>query len=195
MSRTSPKVDGFLRKAKKWRKELTKLRTIILDCSLTEDVKWRVPCYTFENHNVVLINGFKDFCALNFVKGALLKDAKGILDKIGEHTQAGRWIKFTDVQQIAELEPSLKAYIQEAIEAEKAGLKVTLKKTSDFKIPEEFQAKLDEQARLTKAFAGLTPGRQRGYILYFSGAKQSKTRQARVEKCMERILDGKGLDD
>jgi uncharacterized protein YdeI (YjbR/CyaY-like superfamily) len=191
----NPKVDGYLRKNKKWQPELQKLRTIILSCGLTEEVKWRVPCYTYQNSNVVLLGAFKEFCVLNFVKGSLLKDAKGILLKIGENTQVGRWIKFTQVREVVELETVLKAYINEAIEVEKSGLKPTLKKTSDFKIPEEFQTQLAEIPALKTAFNALTPGRQRGYILYFSGAKQSKTRASRVEKCKPQILKGKGLDD
>jgi uncharacterized protein YdeI (YjbR/CyaY-like superfamily) len=195
MNRTNPKVDGFLRKSKRWQKELQKLRTIILESQLTEEVKWRVPCYTLEGSNVVLINGFKEFCALSFVKGALLKDVKCVLLKIGENTQAGRWIKFTSVGEIAELEPILKAYIDEAIEVERAGLKVPLKKVADYVIPEELKNKLSQSSALKTAFKALTPGRQKAYILYVSAAKQSKTREARVEKCTQRILDGKGLDD
>jgi uncharacterized protein YdeI (YjbR/CyaY-like superfamily) len=195
MSGMNPRVDGYLRKAGKWREELTKLRAIILDCPLTEEVKWRVPCYTFENSNVVLFHWFKEFCALSFVKGVLLKDPKRILLRPGENSQSGRWIKFTSVREIAELESVLKAYILEAIEVQKAGLKVKLKKTSDYKVPQEFQTKLDDDPALKKAFAALTPGRQRGYLLYFSAAKQSKTRESRVEKCRQRILKGKGLDD
>ena len=194
MNRKNPKVDGFLRKAKKWREELQKLRMIALDCHLTEEVKWRHPCYTFGESNVVLIHGFKEYCALLFIKGALLRDAKGLLIQQTENVQAGRQIRFTNVQQIVEMEPILKAYIYEAIEVEKAGLKVKLKKNPE-PIPEEFQKKLDEIPALKTAFEALTPGRQRGYILYFSAAKQSKTRESRVEKCMRQILNGKGLDD
>jgi uncharacterized protein YdeI (YjbR/CyaY-like superfamily) len=195
MSPTNPQVDGFLRASKKWQDELRALRRIILDCELTEEVKWRVPCYTSENRNIVLINGFKEFAALSFVKGALLKDPNGLLLKIGENTQAGRWIKFTSVQQITELEPVLKAYVLEAIDVEKAGLKVPMKKTSEFNNPEEFQSRLAKTPSLKKAFAALTPGRQRAYLLYFSAAKQSKTRESRIDKCLPRILKGKGLDD
>jgi uncharacterized protein YdeI (YjbR/CyaY-like superfamily) len=195
MNKMNPKVDGFLRKSKQWQKELQKLRTIILDCQLTEEVKWRVPCYTFQGRNVLFIGRFKESCVLSFIKGALLKDAKGILIQQTENSQSVRVIRFTNVQQIVELEPVLKAYINEAIGVEKAGLKVNLKKTSEFKIPEEFQTKLDEIPALKTAFAALTPGRQRGYLLYFSAAKQSKTRASRVEKCMRQILNGKGLDD
>jgi uncharacterized protein YdeI (YjbR/CyaY-like superfamily) len=195
MNRMNPKVDGFLRKAKKWREEFAKLRRIVLGCQLSEEVKWRFPCYTFENRNIVLIHGFKEYCAFLFFKGALLKDASHILVKPGENTQAGRQIRFTSVREIVEMEPVLKAYIREAIEVEKVGLKVKLKKVAEHVIPQEFQKRLDEMPALKTAFATLTPGRQRAYVLYFSGAKQSKTRESRVEKCMRRILDGKGLDD
>ena len=194
MNRMNPKVDGFLRKAKQWREELQKLRTIVLDCRLTEEVKWRHPCYTFQKSNIVLIHGFKEYCALLFFKGALLKDAKGILIQQTKNVQAGRQIRFTNVQQIVKMEPILKAYIREAVEVEKAGLKVNFKRNPE-PIPEEFQNKLDEIPVLKTAFAALTPGRQRAYILYFSAAKQSKTREARVEKWMRQILKGKGLDD
>ena len=190
----NPKVDGFLRKAKQWREELQKLRTIVLDCRLTEEVKWRHPCYTFQKSNIVLIHGFKEYCALLFFKGALLKDAKGILIQQTKNVQAGRQIRFTNVQQIVKMEPILKAYIREAVEVDKAGLKVNFKRNPE-PIPEEFQNKLDEIPVLKTAFAALTPGRQRAYILYFSAAKQSKTRESRVEKWMQKILDGKGLDD
>src|ERR1700733_7548663 len=188
MNRMNPKVDGYLRKNKKWQAELQKLRKIILDCPLIEEVKWRVPCYTSENRNIVFLGAFKESCVLSFVKGVLLKDAKGILIQQTENSQSVRIIRFTNVEQIVKLEPVLKAYIHEAIEVEKAGLKVKLKKISEFKIPEEFQTKLDEAPALKKAFAALTPGRQRAYLLHFSGAKQSKTRTSRVEKCVQRIL-------
>jgi uncharacterized protein YdeI (YjbR/CyaY-like superfamily) len=194
MSR-NPKLDGYFRKPRKWQEELVKLRTIILDFPLTEEVKWRLPSYSFHNSNVVILQLFKEYCAIMFFKGALLKDAKGLLVKPGENTQASRQIRFTSVREIVELESTLKAYIKEAIEAEKKGLKVNLKKTSEFTIPDEFQNKLDKLPALKAAFDALTPGRQRGYILYFSGAKQSKTRESRVEKKMQQILDGKGLDD
>ena len=191
----NPKVDGFLRKAQKWQQELQKLRTIILDCPLTEEVKWRVPCYTHQSRNIVLIHGFKEYCALLFFKGVLLKDPNGILIQQTQNVQAGRQIRFTSIQQIVEMEPILKAYIHQAIEVEKAGLKVNKKKTSEFKIAEEFQKKLNQIPALKTAFAALTPGRQRAYLLYFSRAKQSKTRESRVEKSMPQILKGKGLDD
>ncbi|HEV2328304.1 MAG TPA: YdeI/OmpD-associated family protein [Verrucomicrobiae bacterium] len=194
-SRKNPRVDAYLRKAKQWQEEMAKLRSIILDCGLTEELKWGKPCYTFQKSNTVIIIPFKESCALMFCKGALLKDARGILTKPGENTQAGRWIKFTSVQEIVKMKSVLKAYIQEAIEAEKAGLKVKFKKTSEFKIPEEFQNKLNKIPALKAAFAALTPGRQRGYLLYFSAAKQSETRESRIEKCMDLIFDGKGLND
>lgn len=194
MNQMNPKVDGYLRKNKKWHEELTALRKIVLDCQLTEDVKWRVPCYTFENNNVVIISGLKEYCALSFFKGVLLKDPKGILVAPGENTQAGRLIRFTDVQTIVGMEATLKAYTLEAIDVEKAGLKVAFKKTPE-PIPDELQIKLDEVPALKTAFEALTPGRQRAYILHFSSAKQSKTRAARVEKCMPQILDGKGFNE
>jgi uncharacterized protein YdeI (YjbR/CyaY-like superfamily) len=195
MNGMNPKVDLFLSKAEKWQEEFEKLRMIVLDCGLTEELKWGKPCYTFEKKNIVLIHGFKEYCALLFVKGALLHDAKGILVTQTENTQAARQIRFTSVREIVEMEPILKAYIHEAIEVEKAGLKVNYKRTSEFVIPEEFQNKLDEIPALKTAFDALTPGRQRAYILYFSQAKQPKTRESRVEKYMQQILDGKGLND
>jgi len=191
----NPKVEFYFSKATKWQKELAKLRRIILDCQLTEELKWGVPCYTFQKSNIVLIHVFKEYCALLFFKGALLKDAKGILIQQTENVQAARQIRFTNVREIVQKEPTLKAYIHEAIEVEKAGLEVNYKKTSEFKIPEEFQNKLKAIPALKTAFEALTPGRQRGYILYFSAAKQSKTRESRVEKCMQQILNGKGLND
>jgi uncharacterized protein YdeI (YjbR/CyaY-like superfamily) len=187
----NPKVDAFLSRAKKWQKEFETLRLIILDCPLTEELKWGVPCYTFEQRNVVLIHGFKEYCAILFTKGVLLKDAKRILIQQTENVQAARQIRFTNVREIVQMEPILKAYIHEAIAVEKAGLKVTLKKTAEFSIPEEFQKKLDAIPALKTAFDALTPGRQRAYILYFSAPKQSKTRESRVEKCMPQILNGK----
>ncbi len=194
-SKMNAKVDAFLSKAKKWRKEFEKLRMIILKCGLEEELKWGKPCYTFQKNNIVLMHGFKEYSALLFFKGALLKDANGILIQQTENVQAARQIRFTNVRQIIEMEPILKAYIDEAIEVEKAGLEVNYKKTAQFKIPEEFQNKLDETPALKTAFNALTPGRQRGYLLYFSAAKQSKTRESRVAKCMPQILNGKGLDD
>jgi uncharacterized protein YdeI (YjbR/CyaY-like superfamily) len=192
---TNTKVDTFLSKAKKWGKEFEQLRSIVLDCGLTEEYKWMHPCYTFGGKNIVLIHGFKEYCALLFFKGVLLKDTKGILIQQTKNVQAGRQIRFTNVQQIVKMKSILKSYIHEAVEVEKAGLKVKMKKTSDFKIPEEFQHKLNKIPALKTAFKALTPGRQRAYIFYFSQAKQSKTREARVEKYMPQILNGKGLDD
>lgn len=195
MNKTNPKVDWYFTKAKQWRKESEKLRAIILDCGLREELRWGKPCYTFENSNIVLIHGFKEYCALLFFKGALLKDPKGILIQQTANVQAARQVRFTNVREIAKLEPVLKGYIREAVEVEKAGLEVNYKKTAEFKVPEEFQSKLDKVPALKRAFAALTPGRQRGYLLYFSAAKQSKTRESRVEKCVGQILKGKGLDD
>jgi uncharacterized protein YdeI (YjbR/CyaY-like superfamily) len=191
----NPKVDEFLRKAKKWQAEFEQLRRIILDCGLTEEFKWMHPCYTFQESNMVLIHGFKEYCAILFVKGALLKDERGILIQQTENVQAARQVRFTSVQEIVALEPILKAYIYEAIEVEKAGLKVNFKKTAEFIIPEEFQIKLDENPALKAAFDALTPGRQRAYIFYFSQPKQSKTRESRVENCIQQILNGKGLNE
>jgi uncharacterized protein YdeI (YjbR/CyaY-like superfamily) len=195
MNRMNPRVDEFISKAQKWQEEFEKLRMIILDCGLTEELKWGVPCYTFEGRNIVLIHGFKEYCALLFVKGALLKDAQAILITQTENTQAARQIRFTNVQEIVEMEPILKAYTYEAIEVEKAGLKVDFKETAEYAIPEEFQNELDENPALKTAFDALTPGRQRAYILYFSQPKQSKTRESRVEKYTPQILNGKGLHD
>jgi len=191
----NPKVDEFLSKAKKWREEFEKLRSILLGCGLTEEVKWGVPCYTFQKSNIVLMHGFKEYCALLFFKGALLSDAKGILIRQTENVQAARQIRFTTVREIAKMATVLKAYIHEAIEVEKSGLKVSYKTTSDFKVPEEFQNKLDAMPALKTAFDSLTPGRQRAYLFYFSAPKQSKTRDSRVEKCVRQILKGKGLTD
>ena len=195
MNKKNPKVDGFFRKAKKWRKEFEKLRSIILDCPLTEELKWGKPCYTFQEGNIVLIHGFKGYCALLFFKGALLKDAKGVLIQQTENVQAARQIRFTSVRDIGAMKTILKAYVHEAIELERAGLKVAFKKTSEFTIPDEFQKQLDEIPALKTAFAALTPGRQRAYLFYFSAAKQSKTRESRVKEHISHILRGKGLDD
>jgi uncharacterized protein YdeI (YjbR/CyaY-like superfamily) len=191
----NPKVDFYFDKEKKWQKEIEQLRTIVLDCGLNEELKWGCPCYTFQESNIVLIHVFKEYCALLFFKGALLNDANGILIQQTENVQAARQIRFTNVQEIVKMEKILKAYIYEAIEVERAGLKVKLKKTSDFKIPEEFQKKLNKNPTLKTAFNALTPGRQRAYIFYFSQPKQSKTRESRIETYMQQILDGKGLDD
>lgn len=191
----NPKVDRYFRKAEKWQKEFDQLRRICLECPLTEDLKWGQPCYTIQKKNVVIIQGFKEYCALLFFKGALLKDTKGLLVKPGEHTQSSRQIRFSNVREIVKLERVVSAYIHEAIDVENAGLRVKLRKTADLKMPEEFQAKLDESPALKSAFYALTPGRQRAYLFYFSQAKQSKTREARVEKCRPQILKGKGLND
>lgn len=191
----NPKVDFYFNKAKKWQEELKKLRTIILDCHLTEELKWGVPCYTFGGKNVVLIHDFKEYCAVLFMKGALLKDPKGILIQQTENVQSARQVRFTSIGEVTKLAATLKKYIYEAVELEEKGVKVELKKTSDFKVPEEFQTKLDKNKALKAAFEALTPGRQRAYIFYFSQAKQSKTRESRVEKYIPQILDGKGLDD
>ena len=195
MNKMNPKVDAFLRRAKKWQGELKELRSIVLDSQLTEELKWHQPCYTFQKNNVLIISGFKEHCVLSFIKGALLKDAKRILVKPGENTQSARVIRFTNVREIVEMAPILKAYIREAVEVEKAGLKVKFKKITEHTIPEELQNRFDKIPALKTAFRALTPGRQRAYILYFSAAKQSKTRESRIEKCMRRILKGKGLDD
>lgn len=195
MSETNPEVDFFFDKAKQWREEYRALRRIVLDCDLTEELKWGVPCYTFEGKNIVLMHGFKKYCALLFVKGALLKDPLGILVQQTKNVQAARQIRFTDIDEIVEMEPVLKAIINEAVEVEKAGLEVEFKETAEFDMPEEFQVKLDENPQLKAAFEALTPGRQRAYLLYFSSAKQSKTRTARVERYTPQILEGKGLND
>ena len=191
----NPKVDFYFKKAGKWQEELAYLRTIVLDCGLTEELKWGVPGYTLQQKNVVLIHDFKEYCALLFVKGALLKDPNNILIQQTENVQAGRQIRFTNVQEIVALEPVLKAYIQEAIAVEKTGLKVELKKPAEFAMAEEFQTKLTESQALKTAFEALTPGRQRAYLLHFSQPKQAKTREARVEKCTPQIFAGKGLND
>jgi uncharacterized protein YdeI (YjbR/CyaY-like superfamily) len=191
----NPKVDGFISKAKEWQQEFAKLRSIVLDCQLTEEFKWGCPCYTFQRSNIVLIHGFRHYCALLFFKGALLRDANGLLVQQTENVQAARQIRFTNVGEITKLKPVLKAYINEAVGVEKAGLKVKYKKTKEFNIPQEFQSKLDEIPALKIAFEGLTPGRQRAYLFYFSQPKQTKTRELRVEKCIQQILNGKGLND
>lgn len=189
------KVAQFLNKAKKWQDEMTLLREIIQECNLTEDFKWMHPCYTLDNANIVLIHGFKEYCALLFFKGVLLKDEKGILIQQTENVQDRRQLRFKSVEEIQNLEATIKEYIEEAIAIEKAGLKVVLKTTAEYNIPEEFQIVLEEMPELKTAFYKLTPGRQKAYLLYFSAAKQAKTREARIEKYIEKILDGKGLDD
>lgn len=188
-------VDFFFGKAKKWKEEFEALRMIILDCGLTEELKWGKPCYTFQSGNIVLIHGFKEYCAILFHKGVLLKDTKGIMIQQTENVQAARQLRFTNVQEIIKMKSVIKAYVKEAVAIEKAGVKVVLKKTSEFKTAEEFQDKLDENSALKTAFKALTPGRQRAYKLYFSAPKQSKTREARVEKYIQHILNGKGLND
>ena len=194
-SKTNPKVDFFFTKEEKWRKEFEKLRAVILDCGLAEELKWGHPCYTFQNANVVIIQGFKEYCAILFTKGALLKDPKSILVQQTENVQAARQVRFTSLQEIVRVAATLKAYIKEAIDAEKSGLKVIYKKTSEFKRPEEFQKRLNEDSALRTAFEKLTPGRQRGYLLHFSAPKQSTTRESRIEKCIPLIFDGIGLND
>jgi uncharacterized protein YdeI (YjbR/CyaY-like superfamily) len=191
----NPKVDFYFTKAKNWQKEITKLRETALECGLTEVLKWGCPCYTDKDHNVVLIHTFKDYCAYLFFKGSLMKDPRGILIQQTENVQSARQVRFKNLKEIIELENVLKSYIFEAIEIEKAGLKVEFKKTNEFTMPEEFQLKLNQDKSLKKAFESLTPGRQRGYLLYFSSAKQAKTRESRIEKYTPQILNGKGLDD
>ncbi len=191
----NPKTDTFFSNAKHWHDEYLKLRAIILDCQLDEEYKWMHPCYTLDGQNIVLIHGFKEYCAILFFKGALLKDPEGILIQQTENVQSGRQIRFVSVEEIGKLEPVIKEYVKEAIEVEKSGLKVELKKTDEYEIPDEFQDKLDEFPALKTAFESLTPGRQRNYIYYFSQAKQSKTREARVKKYIPKILEGKGIND
>ncbi len=195
MDKTNPKVDEFISRAGKWQEAFKQLRRIVLDCQLSEELKWGVPCYTHDNSNIVLMHGFKEYCALLFVKGALLKDSGNILIIQTENVQSARQVRFTEADEVVELEPILKAYIKEAIEVEKAGLKVNYKKTTEFPMPDEFKMKLAENPALKTAFEGLTPGRQRAYLLYFSAPKQSQTRESRVEKYIPQILAGKGLND
>jgi uncharacterized protein YdeI (YjbR/CyaY-like superfamily) len=191
----NPKVDQYISKAQKWKAELKKLRSILLDCGLAEELKWGKPCYVFQKSNIVVMQDFKEYFALLFFKGVLLSDPKGILQKTGENTRVGRQIRFANVREIVKLEPAVKAYIYEAIEAEKAGVKVKPAEKKALKFPEEFQKKLHKSAALKAAFEALTPGRQSAYVFYFSGAKLATTREARVEKCVPRILKGKGLND
>ena len=191
----NPKVDFFFDQAVQWHKEYEKLRAIVLDCGLNEQLKWGQPCYTFEEHNIVLIHGFKEYCALLFFKGVLLKDPSGILIQQTKNVQVARQARFTNLREIVKQERILKAYIHEAVEVERSGVKVKLKKTSDFEMAEEFKKRLNKSSALKKAFYALTPGRQRVYLLYFSSAKQPKTREERVEKCIPQILKGKGLND
>jgi uncharacterized protein YdeI (YjbR/CyaY-like superfamily) len=191
----NPKVDAFVGKPGKWQEAYSKLREIALACDLTEEFKWGCPCYSYNGHNIVLIHGFKEYCALLFFKGALMQDPKGILIQQTENVQAGRQIRFTTVAEISKLEKSLKSYIKDAIQVEKSGLTVDYKETEEFEMPEELQNKMDEIPALRYAFDALTPGRQRGYILFFASAKQAKTRESRIEKYLPKILDGKGLND
>ncbi|MCB9150169.1 MAG: YdeI/OmpD-associated family protein [Caldilineaceae bacterium] len=195
MSKKNAKVDFFFSKQGQWQEAYAKLRSIPLACGLTEELKWGKPCYTFDGNNILLIHGFKNYCAYLFPKGVLLKDPEGILVQQTKNVQSARQIRFTSVQEIEELAPVLKAYIEEAIAVEKAGLQVEFKQTDDFEMPEEFINKLEEVPGLQDAFAELTPGRQRGYLLYFAGAKQAKTRVARIEKYVDHILNGKGIND
>jgi uncharacterized protein YdeI (YjbR/CyaY-like superfamily) len=194
-SSMNPKVDFYFSKAKNWQEEIRQLRTIVLDCGLNEELKWGCPCYRFQETNIVLIHVFKEYCALLFFKGALLHDANGILVQQTKNVQAARQVRFTNIREIVKMEKILKAYIYEAIEVEKAGLKVNLKKTAEYTLPEEFQNKINKNAALKTAFHALTPGRQRAYLLYFSAPKQSKTRESRIEKCTKQILNGKGLNE
>jgi uncharacterized protein YdeI (YjbR/CyaY-like superfamily) len=191
----NPKVEEYLDKATKWKAEFKKLRMIVLNCGLTEDFKWKNPCYTFKENNIVLIHGFKEYCAIAFFKGSLLKDEMKILIQQTENVQAGRQIRFTNIEDITAMETVLKAYIYEAIEVEKSGLKVEYKERSEFNIPEELQSKFNDSPSFQSAFDALTPGRQKAYLLYFSEPKQSKTRETRIEKYSQRILNGKGLND
>ncbi len=195
MSEANPEVDFFFIKAKNWQQEYEQLRAIVLACDLVEELKWGVPCYTLDNANVVLIHGFKEYCALLFMKGALMKDPKSILIQQTENVQSARQIRFSDVKQIEKLKTVIKAYVKDAIAVEKSGAKVEFKKATDFVVVEEFQRQLDQSNHLKEAFEALTPGRQKGYLLYFSSAKQSKTRETRVEKAIPKILEGLGIDD
>ncbi len=191
----NPKIDPFFRKSKQWKDEFEKLREIVLECELTEDFKWMHPCYTHDDKNIVLIHGFKEYCALLFHKGALLKDPHGVLIQQTENVQSARQIRFTDVGQIEQMQLIIQSYIDEAIEVEKAGLQVEFKQTKEYEMPEELLNKFAEIPELKTAFEALTPGRQRGYLYFFAGAKQSKTRESRIEKYLPHILEGKGMDD
>lgn len=195
MSTSNSRVDAFLKKEVRWHEEFTLLRSIVQECNLTEDLKWGQPCYTLDGKNIVLIHGFKEYCALLIFKGVLLKDPKGLLIQQTENVQSGRQIRFTTSKEIVKLKTVLKSYIKEAMEIEKSGMKVEHKKSADFPIPEELTAKFTTTPALRKAFNSLTPGRQRAYLLFFAGAKQSKTRQARIDKSVPQILAGKGLND
>lgn len=192
---TNPKVDDFISNEKKWQAEFIMLRNICLDTELIEDLKWGKPCYTLDGGNVVLIHGFKEYCALLFMKGAIMQDDHGILIQQTENVQSGRQIRFKNLEEITKLQDVIKEYILNSIEVEKSGAKITIKKTTEYEVPEEFQRKLDEMPWLREAFEKLTPGRQRGYLFFFGGAKQAKTREARIEKYLDKIIQGKGLDD
>lgn len=194
-SKASTKVDAYLKNEKKWQEEQTLLREILLSCGLEEDYKWMHPCYTSDGHNVSLIHAFKEYCAILINKGAMLKDPKNILIQQTKNVQEGRQIRFTNLAEVQKLEKTIKAYIKEAIRLEKSGVKFEYKQTQDFETPQELENKFEEMPRLREAFEELTPGRQRGYLLYFSGAKQSKTREDRIEKYVDHILDGIGLND
>jgi len=194
-SKTNPTVHAYINKAKRWQEETEALRTVLLDCGLNEELKWGKPCYSYDDSNIAIIQGFKEYFALLFFKGVLLKDPNGVLVKTGENTHVGRQMRFAGVKEIVKLKPVLKAYVKEAIELEKAGVKLTRKRTSEYFIPEEFQYKLDNMPALKTAFDALSPGRQKAYIFYFSQPKQSKSRESRVEKCMQHILNGQGLND
>jgi uncharacterized protein YdeI (YjbR/CyaY-like superfamily) len=191
----NPKVDFYFNKAKQWQEEIRKLRTIVLYSHLTEELKWGCPCYTYEGKNIVLIHVFKEYCAVLFFKGALLKDPKGVLIQQTENVQVPRQMRFTNVKEVDKMKATLKALIYEAVEVEESGVKVEMKKTTEFTMPEEFKNKLDKTPKLKKAFEALTPGRQRGYLLHFAAAKQSKTRESRIEKCIPMIMEGRGLND
>jgi uncharacterized protein YdeI (YjbR/CyaY-like superfamily) len=195
MNNPTPKVDGYIRKSKLWQEELRALRQILLDSPLTEEVKWRAPCYTIDGRNIILLGRFKESCVISFLKGALLKDPHKILVKPGENSQSARFVRFTDVQRVHDLEPVLRSYILQSIAIERAGLKVQLKKPSEHPLPQEFQDALKKSPALKTAFSSLTPGRQRAYLLHFSSAKQSKTRHSRIDKCTPKILAGQGFDD
>lgn len=191
----NPKANWFFSKKTKWQEEYSELRMLILDCGLTEELKWGCPCYTFKDSNIVLIHGFKDYCAMLFMQGALLKDPKKILIQQTKNVQSARQIRFKNTNEVLKSKSFIKAYIKEAVKIEKSGLKVELKNTTEYEMPAEFKTVLEDMPDLKKAFQTLSPGRQRGYLLYFSSAKQSKTRETRIEKYIHQILSGKGLDD
>lgn len=195
MNETNPKVDAYLRRNERWQAEMIALRDLLLDCPLVEDLKWGVPCYTLDSKNVVLIHAFKDYCALHFHKGALMKDPDGVLIQQTENVQSARQIRFTGLDEIRRMENLIKSYVHEAIEVEKAGLKVAHKTVAEFAVPEELRAAFEKEPALKSAFEALTPGRQRAYLLHFSSAKQAVTRENRIEKCRSKIMEGKGLND